>query len=174
MSSSKRYINLLAKHWLSAKAKGYTWVWISLYTWNSMWWTQTGCNTISFFFPQLVVWSLLMPAQVQRLVFNAAKHIWQQLNTLAYHILFLSQMSHQSFFSHSILWRHRCSCQKYEATSKSWFAALGFIHINKDVLFVTWSALLLSYTRANIRQPPLQLGKAGGCLVIALNFFTFD
>lgn len=42
------------------------------------------------------------------------------------------------------------------------------------MLFVTWSALLLTYRRANIRQPPLQLGKAGGCLVIVLNFFTFD
>lgn len=110
-----------------------------------MWLTQTGCNTISFF-SQLVVWSLLMPAQVQRWVFNAAKHIWQQLNTLAYHILFLSQMSHQSFFSHSLLWRHRCSCQKYEATSKSWLPALGFIHINKqNVICYLVSLIAQSY-----------------------------
>lgn len=35
---------------------------------------RLGVNTISFF-SQLVVWSLLMSAQMQRLVFNAAKHI---------------------------------------------------------------------------------------------------
>lgn len=35
---------------------------------------RLGVNTISFF-SQLAVWSVLMSAQMQRLVFNAAKHI---------------------------------------------------------------------------------------------------